>query len=96
MTKEQEIMDYLHRNVFDPILASPKASEKVKKGVRLTITRMSRLDAARMRQYYWSAVCQSENAFAFAELLKAEQMPRLEDVLEDFRRRFNDDWLRRP
>lgn len=96
MTKEQEIMDYLHRNVFDPILASKTASAKAKQGVRLTISRMERLDAEGMLHYYWTAVCQAENAFAFAELLKAEHMPRFEDVLEDFRRRFNDAWLRSP
>jgi hypothetical protein len=27
--KEQEIMDFLHENVFDPILASPRASVKL-------------------------------------------------------------------
>ncbi len=27
--KEQEIMEFLHRHVFDPILVSPLASEKL-------------------------------------------------------------------
>lgn len=32
--KEQEMMTFLHRRIFDPILQSPAASEKLKKGVR--------------------------------------------------------------
>lgn len=38
--KEQEIMDFLHERIFDAILQSPLASEKLKQGVRYTIMRM--------------------------------------------------------
>ncbi|HEY3927678.1 MAG TPA: hypothetical protein VGL89_04850 [Candidatus Koribacter sp.] len=34
--KETQIMDFLHAHVFDPILSSPNASEKLKQGVRGT------------------------------------------------------------
>jgi hypothetical protein len=33
-SKEREIMDFLHKRVFDPILQSPVASEKLKQGGR--------------------------------------------------------------
>jgi hypothetical protein len=33
--KEQEIMDFLHQRIFDPILQSSAASEKLKQGVCL-------------------------------------------------------------
>jgi hypothetical protein len=32
--KEQAIMDFLHEHIFDPILESPRASDKLKQGVR--------------------------------------------------------------
>ena len=60
--KEQEIMRFLHERIFDPILSSPKASASLKQGVRLTINRMERLDAAGIVQYYWSARCCQSNA----------------------------------
>lgn len=44
-TKEQQIMDFLHSRVFDRILHSPLASEKLKAGARLTITRLKERDA---------------------------------------------------
>jgi hypothetical protein len=56
MTKEQELMRYLHKKVFDPILDSPDAPSNIKSGVNLTIARMSRLSAEKMVQYFWSAL----------------------------------------
>lgn len=91
MTKE-EIMDFLHEKVFDPILDSRTALPKTKSGVNLTVARMSRLSAEKMIQYFWSALVM-ENAQRFADELKAEGQPRFEDVQEEFKRRFDDSWL---
>ncbi|MGE5484693.1 MAG: hypothetical protein ACM3X4_06725 [Ignavibacteriales bacterium] len=93
MTKEEEILDYLSRNVFDPILSSPRASRELKSGVNLTIARMKRLDAKGMIQYYWSAIIGTERSTRFARLMKLEGFTRFEEVLEEFRDRFNDRWL---
>ena len=94
MTKEQELMNYLHEKVFDPILNSPNASTKVKHGVNITIARMNKLSAEKMVQYFWSALA-TENAIAFSKLKKSEDLPRFEDIFEEFRDKFNDKWLRR-
>ena len=55
-TKEAEIMDFLQNRVFLQVLTSPTASERLKQGVRLTITRMNQRDAAGMIHYFWSAI----------------------------------------
>lgn len=93
MTKEQEVMDFLHQKVFDPILNSSTASPKIKSGVHLTIARMSRLKAEKMVQYFWSALI-NENSIEFSKHMKAEGLTRFEDVMEEFRDKFNDSWLR--
>lgn len=93
MTKEQELMDFMHQKVFDPILNSSTASSKVKSGVNLTIGRMNRLTADKMVQYFWSALA-TENAINFSKHLKMEGLVRFEDVMEEFRDKFNDSWLR--
>lgn len=93
MTKEQELMNYLHEKVFDPILDSPKASPKIKKGVRYTIMRMNRLSAEKMVQYFWSALVQP-NAIEFSKEMEAEKMPRFEDIQDEFKMRFDDKWLK--
>ncbi len=94
MTKEQELMNYLHEKVFDPILDSKTCSANIKSGVNQTIARMNKLSAAKMVQYFWSALA-TDNAIAFSKRMKEEGAVRFEDAMEDFRDRFNDDWLRR-
>ena len=94
MTKEQEIMDFLHREVFDPILQSPAASKELKQGVRWTIMHMNQRDAAGMIQYYWSAIIGTERSTKFARQMKAEGFTRFEEVIDEFREQFNDEWLR--
>lgn len=93
MTKEQELMKYLHDKVFDPILSSKTCSSKIKSGVNLTVGRMSKLSAEKMVQYFWSALA-AENAITFSKHMKEEGLTRFEDVMEEFRDKFNDNWLR--
>lgn len=95
-TKKAEILAFLHEHVFDPILSSPTASEKLKKGVRYTIMRMNERDAAGCRQYYWSAIIGTDRSIPFANAMRDEGFSRFEDreILEQFRTMFDDDWLR--
>ena len=92
--KEQEIMDFLHDRVFNPILVSPRASAKLKSGVRLTIARMNKLDAEKMRSYFWTAITGTERSIGFAKLMREEKFDRFEEALEEFRERFTDKYLR--
>lgn len=93
MTKEEELMAFLHERVFDPVLNSPDASKNIKAGVNLTIVRMNKRNAQQMVQYFWSAIVGTEKSVHFADLMKDEGFARFEEVLEEFRKRFNDDWL---
>ena len=88
-SKEEEVMSFLTERVFNPILESPNASEKLKSGCRLTINRMRRLDAGGMIQYYWSAIIGTERSIGFAAQMKREGFDRFEEVFEDFRVRFS-------
>jgi hypothetical protein len=92
--KEQEIMGFLHRSIFDAILQSPVASEKLKQGVRYTIMRMEQRDAEGMVQYYWSAIIGTERSIGFAAQMRREGFDRFEEALEEFRVRFDDRFLR--
>lgn len=92
--KEREIMTFLSDRVFDPVLASPQASEKLKQGIRYTIMRLEQRDAAGMISYYWSAVIGTERSIGFAASLRQEGFGRFEEALEEFRVRFDDRWLR--
>lgn len=93
-SKEREIMEFLSERVFNPVLASPDASEKLKQGIRYTIMRMEQRDAAGMISYYWSAIIGTERSIGFAASLRQEGFVRFEEALEEFRLRFDDKWLR--
>ena len=93
--KEQEIMAFLHESVFDPILASPRASDRLKKGVRYTIMRLEERNAAGMVQYYWSAIVGTDRSIPFATEMRREGFTRFEETIEEFRVRFDDRFLRR-
>jgi hypothetical protein len=95
-SKQTEIMNFLSARIFEPILSSPNASEKLRQGVRLTIMRMEQRDAAGMIQYYWSAIIGTERSVGFAAQMRKEGFSRFEETLEEFRVRFDDAFLRRP
>ena len=87
-------MQYLHDKVFDPILNSKTCSSKIKSGVNFTVGRMSRLSAEKMVHYFWSALA-TDNSITFSKHMKDEGLTRFEDVMEEFRDRFNDKWLKK-
>jgi predicted glycosyl hydrolase (DUF1957 family) len=93
-SKEKQIMDYLMSNVFNPILNSDKATNSLKQGVRLTIMRLNERDAVGMLSYYWSAIIGTERSTKFAKLMKKEGFVRFEELLEEFREKFDDKWLK--
>ena len=94
MTKEQEIMDYLEVKVFNPVLTSKTAPKELKRGVNLTKMRMRSLSAVKMVQYFWSAIVGTDKSIGFAKIMKDEHYTRFEDVLEEFRIKFDDKWLK--
>ncbi len=92
--KEQEIMDFLSHRIFEPILASDRASNSLKQGVRYTIMRMEERDAPGMVQYYWSAIVGTDPSIAFATRMRQEGFERFEEAIDEFRVRFDDRFLR--
>lgn len=94
MSKEEAIMNFLNENVFNPILDSEDSSATLKKGVRYTIMRLNDRDAAGMIHYYWSAIVGTERSTGFARQMRDEGFTRFEEVIDEFRDRFNDTWLK--
>lgn len=93
MTKEDEIINFLSEKIFNDVLASRTASKEVKSGVNLTIARLKSRDAPGMISYFWSAVGGTKNSISFARRMKAEGFIIFEDILEEFRSKFDDKWI---
>lgn len=92
--KREEVLTFLHEHVFDHILDFPTSSDSLKRGVRYTIMRMNERDAAGIVQYYWSAIIGTERSTEFARQMRAEGFTRFEEIIDEFRDRFGDRWLR--
>ncbi len=92
--KKQEIMNFLHERVFNPILDSTNASKELKQGIRFTVMRLQERDSSGVVKYFWSAVIGTERSTAFARQMREEGFIRFEEVIEEFRNRFNDAWIR--
>lgn len=87
--KEREIMEFLHENVFDPVLNSSTASSGLKSGIRLTIIRMQQHSSDKMVQYYWNSVIGTERSVGFAAKMRQEGFTRFEETIDEFRNRFD-------
>ena len=97
MTKEQEIMNFLHERVFDPVLNSSDAHpdiKEIKAGVERTIVRMKKRDARGMVKFYKTAISGTARSIKFVRLMKDAGFTCFEDVQEEFGSKFNEDWLK--
>ncbi|AFM41141.1 hypothetical protein Desaci_2179 [Desulfosporosinus acidiphilus SJ4] len=91
MTKEQEILDFLEINLFNPILQSTSASDRFKKATRGLRLRMKQRDAQGMIQYFWTTVVDTNTKHAnYGRLLQNEGFPEFEEVVSNFRFRFKE------
>ena len=93
MTKEEKIMEFLNKNVFDPILCCPTIHEDIREGVQRTIEYFSTQDASGMIEHYWRSIRGTTGSIAFAGMLKQHGFTRFEDLIDEFRIRFNEEWL---
>ena len=94
MNKKQEVLSYLREKVFDPVLLSNNSSSSLKKGVRLTIMRLEQRDVQGIVNYFWSAIVGTDKSTAFAKMMKDEGFTRFEEVIDEFRVKFDNKWLR--
>ncbi len=47
-----------------------------------------------MLKYYWSAIIGTERSTKFAKQMKKEGFVRFEELIDEFREKFNDKWLK--
>ena len=93
MSKEEKIMAFLNENIFESILCCPTVDKDIEAGVHRTIAYFQTQDAAGMIEHYWKSIRGTDGSIAFAGMLKQHGFKRFEDVLDEFRVCFNDQWL---
>lgn len=89
MTKEQDILDYLEVNLFNPILQSSTTTDRFKLATRGLRLRMKQRDAQGMIQYFWSTVVDTQAKHAnYGRMLQNDGFPQFEEVVNNFRLHF--------
>lgn len=97
MDKKREFVTYLEENIWSEAERVGRENNNMTlvKGIRLTRIRITQLPTAeKMVHYFWSAIYGTDKSINFSEIMKEYGLTRFEDVLEEVRTRFNDDWLR--
>lgn len=94
--KKKEFLDYLEDNIFSNAEQYGKEHNDINlvKGVRITRLRMSQQPTLeKMLHYFWSAMEGTDKSINFSNKLKEYGLTRFEDVFEDVRVKFNDNWI---
>ena len=92
----QEMDNYFNAKLFEPTIkyATDNNIKEIAQGARYTRMRMSQLDSKKKLQYFWSAIQGTEKSIKFSKLLKDNGVLRFEDILEEVRTKFNDEYFK--
>ena len=92
----QEMDNYFNAKLFEPTIkyATDNNIKEIAQGARYTRMRMSQLDSKKKLQYFWSAIQGTEKSIKFSKLLKDNGVLRFEDILEEVREKFNDEYFK--
>ena len=92
----QEMDNYFNTKLFEPAIKYGKDNniKEIVQGARYTRMRMEQLDSKRKLQYFWSAIQGTDKSIEFSKLLKDNGVLRFEDILEEVRIKFNDEYFK--
>ncbi len=84
MSKEDELIDFLNKNIFDPILCCPHAHKNIEAGVHRTIESFRNQDARGMIDHFWKSIRGTMEVLFFPACLNSMDS----SVLKIFWKRF--------
>ena len=92
----QEMDNYFNAKLFEPTIkyATDNNIKEIAQGARYTRMRMEQLDSKKKLQYFWSAIQGTEKSIKFSKLLKDNGVLRFEDILEEVREKFNNEYFK--
>ena len=94
MTKEREILTFLYNNFFNKLLSLESMTDGLKKNVEDNIRALNDRSAEGMIRYFWSNMAGEETKKVLGKRLEDEGFVEFDKVIEEFKIRFDDAWLR--
>lgn len=92
----KDIMNYFDEKIFNPAISYAKQNKNstILKGINITRARMNMLSSIKKIQFFWSAITGTERSIRFSDIMKENGISRFEDVLEEVRIKFNDEYFK--
>ncbi|WP_304393404.1 hypothetical protein [uncultured Clostridium sp.] len=93
--RKEEVFNYFNETIFEPAIQYGKEHNipKMSQGARYTRMRFQLLSPDKMIHYFWSAIIGTEKSIPFSKLLKDNNVLRFEDIIDEVRDRFGNEYL---
>jgi len=92
--KKREILDYLNERIFNVLQSDMAIPSSVRRGLNLTKARLTAYPSPKsIVKFFWSAVSGTDRSIKMYTAMKQSNLVTFEDILPEFRERFNDKWL---
>lgn len=98
MTEQErkgEMIRYFNETIFEPAIqyGIEHNIPKMSQGARYTRMRFKLLSSDKILHYFWSAIIGTDKSIPFSKLLKDNNVLRFEDIIDDVRDRFGNDYF---
>ena len=93
MEKKQQLLNFLHEELFNPILHSPYASSQLKHDFEHTEQMLKDFSAEGILFYIWNSFANKEVEMILSNRLMDEGFHSYEHVLNTFKHEFTYEWL---
>jgi hypothetical protein len=92
--KKRELISFLDEKIFNTIKQDKTIPKGVRSGLHLTRARLTALPPESIISYFWSAITGTPRSLKMYQAMKACKLITFEDIMIEFREKFNDNWIR--
>lgn len=94
MTKKEELLTFLNKKLFNPILQSPYASNELKHDFQHMSSTISTFSVEGILIYFWTTMTNVEAQMIFSNCLEDDDLLDFSSFLQEFKGYFTYEWLR--
>lgn len=93
MNKKQELLNFLQKELFNPIIDSPFISSELKYDFLTILETIKNFSAEGILLYVWNMMANDEVQMIFSNRLIDEGFYNYSDLLNTFKNHFTYEWL---
>ena len=93
MNKKQELLNFLQKELFNPVIDSPYSSEALKYDFVTILDTIKNFSAEGILLYVWNMMANDEVQMIFSNRLMDEGFYNYQELLSTFKNHFTYEWL---